>query len=60
MIVQVEKGTHHQDDLINKQLADKERVCAAEENPHILEAIKKGIQNTDDRVLMYLSCHDNH
>jgi len=41
--VQVEKGTHNQADMINKQLQDKERVSAAEENPHLMLALKKGI-----------------
>ncbi|KAL0234275.1 hypothetical protein PCE1_001312 [Barthelona sp. PCE] len=35
----VKIGTHNQDIHINKQLNDKERVCAALEKPHILEKI---------------------
>ena len=46
--VQIEKGSHNQEDMINKQLKDKERISAALENIHIMAAIRKGIHKTDD------------
>lgn len=37
----ISPGTHASEHAINKQLADKERVAAALENPHLLEVINK-------------------
>ncbi|XP_022235113.1 mitotic spindle-associated MMXD complex subunit MIP18-like [Limulus polyphemus] len=34
-------GTHASEDAVNKQLADKERVAAALENPYLLEVINQ-------------------
>lgn len=39
--VRITPGTHASEHAINKQLADKERVAAALENPHLLEVINK-------------------
>ena len=36
----VEPGSHVQEEEITKQINDKERVCAALENPHILKEVK--------------------
>jgi metal-sulfur cluster biosynthetic enzyme len=43
--VRVERGTHQSEQSINKQLADKERVCAALENPHLLKVMNRCIHN---------------
>eukprot|EP00924_Labyrinthula_sp_SR-Ha-C_P006874 snap_masked-scaffold_8-processed-gene-3.61-mRNA-1 protein AED:0.04 eAED:0.04 QI:0/-1/0/1/-1/1/1/0/174 len=37
----VEPGSHSQEDQVNKQLNDKERVAAALENPHLLSVVNK-------------------
>eukprot|EP00760_Papus_ankaliazontas_P002927 PhM_4_TR11332/c0_g1_i1/m.103944 len=37
----VEKGTHDQWEMLNKQLRDKERVAAALENPNIVAELKR-------------------
>jgi metal-sulfur cluster biosynthetic enzyme len=41
--VTIEPGTHNSESSINKQLADKERVCAALENKHLLGIVNKCI-----------------
>ncbi|KAL7578241.1 hypothetical protein ACA910_012661 [Epithemia clementina (nom. ined.)] len=41
--VRIEPGTHASEKAINKQLADKERVCAALENKHLLAIVNKCI-----------------
>ena len=41
--VSIEPGTHNSESSINKQLADKERVCAALENKHLLGIVNKCI-----------------
>jgi metal-sulfur cluster biosynthetic enzyme len=43
--VRIEPGTHASEDATNKQLADKERVCAALENKHLLGIVNKCIIN---------------
>lgn len=43
--VSIEPGKHYQEESINKQLNDKERVFAAFENDNIKKLIKKGIEN---------------
>lgn len=43
--VQIEPGTHASENAINKQLRDKERVCAALENKHLLGVVNKCIKN---------------
>ena len=45
--VRIYPGSHSTEDSINKQLNDKERVAAALENVHLLEAVTKCIANTD-------------
>eukprot|EP01056_Protomagalhaensia_sp_Gyna25_P002275 Protomagalhaensia_sp_Gyna_25__2274@NODE_2243_length_1197_cov_16_398100_g1859_i0_p1_GENE_NODE_2243_length_1197_cov_16_398100_g1859_i0NODE_2243_length_1197_cov_16_398100_g1859_i0_p1_ORF_typecomplete_len169_score34_21FeS_assembly_P/PF01883_19/6_5e18PanZ/PF12568_8/0_19Topoisom_bac/PF01131_20/0_14_NODE_2243_length_1197_cov_16_398100_g1859_i06371143 len=41
--VYIKEGTHSTEDSINKQLADKERVAAALENPRVLAMIVRGV-----------------
>lgn len=43
--VKIEPGTHASENAINKQLADKERVCAALENQHLLGIVNRCIMN---------------
>ena len=43
--VRVAKGTHNNEDDINKQLNDKERVAAAIENKHLLNLVNQGVYN---------------
>jgi metal-sulfur cluster biosynthetic enzyme len=43
--VRIERGTHQSEHSINKQLADKERVCAALENPHLFKVVNRCIHN---------------
>ena len=38
--VRIREGSHVSEEAINKQLADKERVAAALENPSLLSVIK--------------------
>ena len=42
--VRIEPGTHNSESSVNKQLADKERVCAALENKHLLGVVNKCIK----------------
>ncbi len=39
--VRIKPGTHSQDDQVNKQLADKERVAAALENATLMGVLRK-------------------
>jgi metal-sulfur cluster biosynthetic enzyme len=41
--VRIEPGTHNSELAVNKQLSDKERVCAALENKHLLGLVNKCI-----------------
>jgi metal-sulfur cluster biosynthetic enzyme len=41
--VRIEPGTHNSEASVNKQLSDKERVCAALENKHLLGVVNKCI-----------------
>lgn len=41
--VRIEPGTHSSEASVNKQLSDKERVCAALENKHLLGVVNKCI-----------------
>ncbi|SIO73687.1 MIP18 family protein At1g68310 [Babesia microti strain RI] len=43
IFVQIEKGYHDSEEAINKQLADKERVSAALENPNLMNMIDEAI-----------------
>mmetsp|Transcript_113043 Transcript_113043/g.324890 ORF Transcript_113043/g.324890 Transcript_113043/m.324890 type:complete len:177 (-) Transcript_113043:90-620(-) len=45
--VEINPGTHNQENEVNKQLADKERVAAALENPALRNLINNGIAGTD-------------
>merc|ERR1712039_34969 len=45
--VEIQPGTHNQEDQVNKQLNDKERVGAALENPALRNLINNGIAGTD-------------
>lgn len=46
--VQIEPGTHASERAINKQLRDKERVCAALENKHLAGVVNKCIKQGAD------------
>ncbi|TKR67897.1 hypothetical protein L596_023974 [Steinernema carpocapsae] len=41
IIVRITPGTHNTEESINKQLADKERVAAAMENPTLMAAVNQ-------------------
>ena len=43
--VKIEPGTHQSEVSVNKQLADKERVCAALENKHLAGVVNRCIGN---------------
>lgn len=45
--VRIEPGTHSQEESVNKQLNDKERVSAALENANLLELVNRCLQATD-------------
>jgi len=45
VLVRIEPGSHASEHAVNKQLADKERVCAALENKHLLGVVNKCIKN---------------
>lgn len=42
--VKIKEGTHSQDEQVNKQLADKERVAAALENATLMGVIRKMLE----------------
>jgi hypothetical protein len=42
--VRIQPGTHASEQAVNKQLADKERVCAALENKHLLGVVNRCIE----------------
>merc|ERR1711974_372880 len=44
--VEIQPGTHNQEEQVNKQLADKGRVAAALENPNLRNLINRGIAGT--------------
>uniref|UniRef100_A0A7R9ZSG2 MIP18 family-like domain-containing protein n=1 Tax=Craspedostauros australis TaxID=1486917 RepID=A0A7R9ZSG2_9STRA len=44
IVVQIQPGTHASENAINKQLRDKERVCAALENKHLAGVVNKCIK----------------
>ena len=45
--VRIEPGTHMQEESVNKQLNDKERVSAALENANLLELVNRCLAGTD-------------
>lgn len=42
--VKIREGSHVSEDAINRQLADKERVCAALENPNLYKVVQACIE----------------
>ena len=46
--VRIAPKTHNDEANINKQLDDKERICAALENENVRKMINKAIAGTDD------------
>eukprot|EP00388_Colpodella_angusta_P037319 GDKK01041284.1.p1 GENE.GDKK01041284.1~~GDKK01041284.1.p1 ORF type:complete len:177 (-),score=23.59 GDKK01041284.1:22-522(-) len=46
--VLISPGSHDTENVVNKQLNDKERVAAALENPALLSVINRGVANTDE------------
>ncbi len=46
--VKVASNTHKDEENLNKQLDDKERVCAALESENVRKMINKAISSTDD------------
>jgi metal-sulfur cluster biosynthetic enzyme len=47
IFVRIVEGKHVQEKQVNKQLADKERVGAAMENPNLSKTVKHGVYKTD-------------
>ncbi|EIM21668.1 DUF59-domain-containing protein [Wallemia mellicola] len=47
--VRVREGTHQQEDAINKQLNDKERVAAALENNHLIDVVQQCLSSATSR-----------
>ena len=47
VVVRITPGAHNSEEAVNKQLNDKERVCAALENAHLLDVVHKCIAHTD-------------
>ena len=45
--VRIKEGKHVQEQQVNKQLADKERVAAAMENPNLSKTVRNGVYKTD-------------
>jgi hypothetical protein len=48
IIVQIVPGTHEDDEAVNKQLSDKERVAAALENANIAAVVCKCVAGVDN------------
>lgn len=46
LLVQLVPGSHNNEVEINKQLSDKERVCAALENPAIIKIVNNVISSS--------------
>ena len=54
--VRIAEGKHVQEKQVNKQLADKERVAAAMENPNLSKLVREGVYRTDfvpDHLLLW-------
>ncbi|KAK0418126.1 hypothetical protein QR680_013385 [Steinernema hermaphroditum] len=47
IVVRITPGTHNSEEAINKQLADKERVSAAMENPTLMGAVNQCLAPRD-------------
>jgi metal-sulfur cluster biosynthetic enzyme len=48
--IRVTPGSHQSEDQVNKQLNDKERVCAALENQHLLSVCNNCLKSTVDKI----------
>lgn len=46
VLVRINPGTHSTEEAINRQLADKERVAAAMENPNLMKTINNCLRNS--------------
>ena len=54
--VKISPGKHVQEKQVNKQLADRERVAAAMENPNLSKMVREGVYRTDslpDQLLVW-------
>jgi metal-sulfur cluster biosynthetic enzyme len=47
--VSITPGTHQSESQVNKQLNDKERVCAALENKNLLDVVNQCLSNSIDK-----------
>ena len=47
IVLRISAGKHVQEKQVNKQLADKERVAAAMENPNLNRLVRDGVHKTD-------------
>ena len=45
IFIKIQEGAHYQEEDINKQLNDKERVAAAMENPYLMDVVEQNISN---------------
>ena len=45
--IRITPGTHNTEEQINRQLADKERVAAALENPYLADVVNKCLEPLD-------------
>ena len=52
--VRMAPNSHKDEEALNKQIDDKERVCAASENENMKKLINSAISGTDD-IDIYLS-----
>lgn len=46
VLVRISPGTHNSEEAINRQLADKERVAAAIENPNLIATINNCLRTS--------------
>lgn len=51
--VKITEGTHNNETSINKQLADKERVQAALENPNVLRVVLQGVSVSSNEDVLW-------
>ena len=49
-VVRITPGSHNQEDTVNKQLGDKERVAAAIENGSLVDVVKQCFKGSDDKI----------
>ena len=57
--IAIAPGTHASEHEINKQLADKERVAAALENPHLLKVVNKCVSRSCAPLDDVVYAHDD-